>query len=204
MSPRALPTAVRDPHISDRDSALRPASHLLVLHHARRGDGAQDDRRARGEARLPGDRADRPQRALRRDAVQRRLHRQGRAADHRRDAGRRPAAGDRRRSRIDWLVAAGEGRAGLCQPLQAGVVGAPRSPGRGGAARPVRHARRPQRGADRADRRRRGRACAADRRRAARQGRGLSRSAAGACFPSGSTSRSVAAATASRKRPKRR
>ena len=50
---------------------------------------------------FPADRAHRPQRALRRHAVQRRLHRQGRAADHRRDARRSrgpPRSAARRRS----------------------------------------------------------------------------------------------------------
>ena len=117
-------------HSSARDSALRPASRLLVLHHARRRDGAEDHCGARGKARLSRRRDHRPQRPLRRDAVQRGLHRQGRAADHRRDAGRGPTnriggeAGDR------LARPPGQGRARLRQSLQARLSGTSRPPAR--------------------------------------------------------------------------
>ena len=113
---------------------------------------------------FPADRAHRPQRALRRDAVQRRLHRQGRAADHRRDA--RPSRARRRsaaRAAIDWLVLLAkdeQGYANLCKLVSSAHLDRPLEQEPHVA---VRQARGPERRADRADRRRRRRACAAAR-----------------------------------------
>ncbi len=165
---------------SERESALRPAAGALVLHHARRRDGAQDHRQPRCNSRLPRGRADRSQRALRRDAVQRRLHGQGRAADHRRHPGRCAPGGHWRRGGDRLAGAARPGRPGLCEPLQAGLVGASRPAAERRPARAVRSARRLERGADRADRWFGRRARPAARGRPARPGRSLSRSAADA------------------------
>ena len=137
----SLPIGGGRPHSSAGDPALRSASRFFLLHDARRGDGAQGDRRARGEARLPRGRADRPQRPLRGDAVQARPA--SARACSRSSArcwpwrGRRKSGSSGRR----LAGAAGQGRAGLCQPLPPGFVGASRSAGRAGPARSVRGAR---------------------------------------------------------------
>ena len=97
---------------------------------------------------------------------------------------------------IDWLALLAQGRAGLCQSLQAGLVGAPRPAARGGAACRVRDARGPERRADRADRRRRrarSRGCSPT--GSATRPRPIS-TGCRRCSPAGSTSSSSAAAIA--------
>ena len=197
--------AAPESHSLRRDSAVRPASRLFLLHHARRGDGAQDDRRAGGEARLPGGRADRPQRALRGDAVQRRLHRPRASSRSSARCWRwrgRPRSAARRRS-TGWCCwpRTRQGYANLCKLVSSAHLDRPIERG---AARPVRRARGRERRADRADRGRGGRARPAVRRRPARQGGGLSRPAAGA-VPRPALRRAVAPRRCrSRKRPKPR
>ena len=158
----------RTSHSSVGDSALRPASRLLLLHHARRGDGAQDDRRARGEARLPGGRA-RPTATVStarcRSATPASPRACSRSSARCSAVARPPEIGGEAGDRL--ARAAGQGRARLRQSLQAGFRGAPRSPGRAGTACRVRRARGPERRPDRADGGRGGRAGAAARRRAA-------------------------------------
>ena len=154
---------------------------------------------------FPGDRADRPQRALCGDAVQRRLRGQGRAADHRRDARAVGvgAAGDRRRRRLDWLVLLAKDEAGyanLCKLVSSAHLDRPLSSWSRMSRWPRSKAHSDglialTAGAEGALAR-----LIAD--GPGDQGERLSRPACRRCSPTGSTSSSPAAATRSRKRPK--
>ena len=89
---------------------------------------------------------------------------------------------------IDWLALLAkdeQGYANLCKLVSAAHLDRPLARG---TACPVRHARRPERRPDRADRGWRRRARAAARRRPARQGRSLSSTGCRRCSPTGSTS----------------
>ncbi len=76
----------------------------------------------------------------------------------------RPGTAEGKPSLIDWLPLYAQDETGYRESLRAGFRGASRPAGRGGAACPVRVARRPHRRPDRADRRRRGGARPAGRR----------------------------------------
>ena len=105
---------------------------------------------------------------------------------------------------VDWLVLLAKDEQGYAQPLPSRLVGAPRSSGRAGPARCLRGPREVERGPDRADRGLGGRARPAACRWPEGQGDDLSRPPAGALSRIGCTSRSSAATTQSRRRPKRR